>query len=78
MAEVVTLKPKEPDKNEPFVQGSTVRLAGGDVPMTVRKAGKLSVLVDWHDETKNLCSAEFPPAMLRHADPNTDEEEARE
>ena len=59
-----------PEPDAPFIVGSTVALKGGGTVMTVRKPGKASVMTDWHDANDNLCTAEFPPAMLRHADPN--------
>jgi hypothetical protein len=40
----------------------------------VRKPGKQAVVVDWTDANDNLCSADFPPAMLRHFDPDQEEE----
>ena len=73
MADVVSLK-REQEKPEPFKIGSTVSLKGGGVVMTVRKAGKTSVIADWHDEAGNLSTAEFPPQMLRHADPDEEAE----
>lgn len=73
MADVVSLKPKVPDLPEKFVIGSTVALTGGGATMTVRKPGKQSVTVDWHDANDNLCSADFPPMMLRHADPDEED-----
>jgi hypothetical protein len=75
MAEIVDLKPRNPDG--PFVVGSTVCLRSGGALMTVRKPGKQSVIVDWTDANDNLCGAEFPPAMLRHADPDEEEKEAK-
>lgn len=75
MADVVPLKPKDTEKPEPFRIGSTVRLNGGGAVMTVRKPGKLSIVTDWHDGNDGLCTAEFPPAMLRHADPNENDKQ---
>jgi len=75
MSDVIALKPKAPDIPDKFVIGSTVALRGGGAIMTVRKPGKQSVTVDWHDAQDNLCSADFPPAMICHADP--DEEDAK-
>ena len=60
----------------PFVIGSTVSLKGGGEVMTVRKPGKQAVLVDWHDGNGNLCTADFPPGMLRHADPDEEKDDA--
>ena len=73
MADVIPIKPDAAPNDEPFRIGSTVCLAGGGAIMTVRKPGKSSVVVDWHDTQMNLCSAEFPPKMLRHADPDENE-----
>lgn len=73
MMAVIDLKPKE--VNGPFVVGSTVALKGGGAVMTVRKPGKQAVVCDWHDAAENLCSADFPPAMLRHADPDEEVKE---
>jgi uncharacterized protein YodC (DUF2158 family) len=79
MSEVVPLiKPKSPEVSEKFVIGSTVRLKGGGAIMTVRKPGKQSIVVDWLDTDSVLNSAEFPPPMLKHADPNEDDTKKEE
>jgi hypothetical protein len=75
MAEVVALKAK-PEQPEKFEIGSTVRLKSGGAIMTVRKPGKANVIVDWTNCSDDICSAEFPNAMLAFAD--ADEEEAGE
>lgn len=66
------------EEKGPFIVGSTVCLKSGGSVMTVHKPGKQSVTVDWHDASYNLCSADFPPAMLRHADPDEEDKEKDE
>jgi len=74
MSDVIALKPKSPEVSDKFIIGSTVALRGGGAIMTVRKPGKQSVTVDWHDSNDNLNSADFPVAMLCHADPDAEED----
>ena len=75
MSEVVSLKPK-PEQPEKFEIGATVCLKSGGAIMTVRKPGKTTVVVDWTNASNDICSADFPPAMLVFADPDEEEAEA--
>ena len=49
---------------EQFSLGDVVKLRGGDVEMTVRAATKTRVTTDWHNDARELCSADFIPIML--------------
>ena len=68
-ANIVSLNAsKKPEPKGKFNPGDVVALTSGGSCMTVRKAGKTSVIVDWINETGDLCTAEFSPPMLKSGD----------
>jgi len=74
MSDVIALKPKSPDVSDKFIIGSTVRLKGGGAIMTVRKPGKQTIEVEWHNTSDDPISADYHPQMLIHADPDAEED----
>jgi uncharacterized protein YodC (DUF2158 family) len=76
-AKIVSLNsnPEKPDPRGKYDPGDVVSLASGGHLMTVRKANRTVVACDWTNEAGDLCSAEFPPAMLQDGDVG-DESEA--
>ena len=70
-----TGKPQAPSEPPPkFKIGDVVQLQSGGLAMTVRKASRGSVTVDWHGEGGDLCTAEFHPAMILLCPPNEEME----
>lgn len=70
---LVPLVKLAPDPAAPFRCGDTVKLRGGRVKMTVKKASAKSVKTVWHDAGDGIVEDDFHPDMLEHCDANADD-----
>jgi uncharacterized protein YodC (DUF2158 family) len=65
--------PAKPEPKGKFSTGDVVQLNSGGACMTVRKASKSAVLADWINDSGELCTADFLPAMLREGEIKSEE-----
>jgi uncharacterized protein YodC (DUF2158 family) len=70
VAEIVDLK-SHSTTEEPFIIGSVVKLKSGGADMTVRKLGRSTIDVEWHNSSYEPVTYSYHPAMLCHV--NVDE-----